>query len=56
MIKESSNRHPVVFNDICVGAGDVYEETLGENVVPFRRSFVLSKSVLYILIRIARFY
>jgi hypothetical protein len=30
MIREFSNRHPVVFNDVCDGVGDVYEETLGE--------------------------
>ena len=35
MIKESSNGHPAVFNEVCVGAGDVYEETLGECITEF---------------------
>jgi hypothetical protein len=30
MIRECSNRHPVVCNEVCDGAGDVCVETLGE--------------------------
>ena len=35
MIRESSNRHPVVFNEFCVAVGDIYEEAFGDCITEF---------------------